>query len=107
MNDASGLNCFLRGPEFQFQCYQGARGFSVFSLTRGLDGKTYLTINGSIDLHTCSAGASVPPPAPSNADPTQDVCYDIFSPDTSGAQPRRRYIPSVLESQDSVGRHSL
>lgn len=83
LNDARGLNCFLRGPEFQFQCYQGARGFSVFNLTRGLDGKTYLAVNGSIEFLACPAGGSVPPPAPSDADPTQVVSYNIFSPDTS------------------------
>lgn len=40
IKDTLGHNCFMRGPDYEFQCYQGAVGSTSFDLSTLDDGET-------------------------------------------------------------------
>ncbi|KAI0134375.1 hypothetical protein BJ170DRAFT_196154 [Xylariales sp. AK1849] len=42
IEDSLGHNCFMRSPNYQFECYAGAVGSSVFDIVPSADGKTKL-----------------------------------------------------------------
>ncbi|KAI1462650.1 hypothetical protein F4805DRAFT_452475 [Annulohypoxylon moriforme] len=71
IQDGLKHNCFMRAPDYQFECYQGAVGTTAFEVTKPKpDGKYYLTYdNGPGTFYAC--------PIPSGAGNEQT--YDIYS----------------------------
>ncbi|KAI1204643.1 uncharacterized protein F4807DRAFT_446175 [Annulohypoxylon truncatum] len=71
IQDGLKHNCFMRVPDYQFECYQGAVGTTAFDVTKPkADGKDYLTYdNGPGTFYAC--------PVPSGAGNEQT--YDIYS----------------------------
>ncbi|KAI2467538.1 hypothetical protein F4781DRAFT_433306 [Annulohypoxylon bovei var. microspora] len=67
IQDGLKHNCFMRAPDYQFECYQGAVGTTAFSVTSPKpDGKNYLTYdNGPGTFYACQMGT--------------DQTYDIYS----------------------------
>ncbi|KAI0885450.1 uncharacterized protein GGS22DRAFT_129363 [Annulohypoxylon maeteangense] len=71
IQDSLKHNCFMRSPDYQFECYQGAVGTTAFEVTKPqADGKYYLTYdNGPGTFYAC--------PIPSGTGNEQT--YDIYS----------------------------
>ncbi|KAI1103148.1 hypothetical protein F4804DRAFT_353100 [Jackrogersella minutella] len=69
IKDGLKHNCFMRGPDYQFECYQGAVGDTAFDVTSPkADGKSYLTYdNGPGTFYACPIGMGA------------DQTYDIYS----------------------------
>ncbi|KAF3058397.1 putative gpi anchored cell wall protein [Daldinia childiae] len=68
IQDSLGHNCFMRGPDYQFECYQGAVGTTAFDIAPPkADGKSRLTYdNDSGVFYAC---------------PIDSESYDIYSSD--------------------------
>ncbi|KAI1806757.1 hypothetical protein F4811DRAFT_509094 [Daldinia bambusicola] len=68
IKDSLGHNCFMRAPDYQFECYQGAIGTTAFDIASPKpDGKSYLTYDNSPGLfYAC---------------PIDSESYDIYSSD--------------------------
>ncbi|KAI0407641.1 hypothetical protein F4802DRAFT_520357 [Xylaria palmicola] len=58
IKDTLNHNCFMRGPNGQFQCYAGIVGATAFDVPPpGLDGKLYLTYDGGPGIfYACPVG---------------------------------------------------
>jgi hypothetical protein len=58
VKDSLGHNCFMRGPDYEFQCYQGAVGTTSFDLAEMDDGKTTKVVydNGDGTFLACPSG---------------------------------------------------
>ncbi|OTB12353.1 hypothetical protein K445DRAFT_185584 [Daldinia sp. EC12] len=68
IKDSLGHNCFMRAPDYQFECYQGAIGTTAFDIASPkADGKSYLTYDNS--------------PGVFYACPIDSESYDIYSSD--------------------------
>ncbi|KAI1380654.1 hypothetical protein F4677DRAFT_404180 [Hypoxylon crocopeplum] len=76
IQDSLGHNCFMRGPDYQFECYQGAVGTTAFNIApKREDGKSYLTYdNGPGVFYACPIGSASEP------------VYDIYSDKTNKAE---------------------
>ncbi|KAI1091306.1 hypothetical protein F5B19DRAFT_493535 [Rostrohypoxylon terebratum] len=71
IQDSLKHNCFMRAPDYQFECYQGAVGTTAFDVTKpSADGRYYLSYdNGPGTFYAC--------PIPSGSGNEQT--YDIYS----------------------------
>ncbi|KAI0853286.1 hypothetical protein F5Y00DRAFT_225919 [Daldinia vernicosa] len=68
IQDSLRHNCFMRAPDYQFECYQGAVGTTAFDIAPPkADGKSYLTYDDS--------------PGVFYACPIDSESYDIYSSD--------------------------
>ncbi|KAI2639091.1 hypothetical protein GGS26DRAFT_375234 [Hypomontagnella submonticulosa] len=103
IQDGLKHNCFIRSPDFQFRCYQGAVGTTKFDIAKE-DGKLFLTyddINGPGSFYACPSGS------------TADQVYDIFS-QSKGAEckpvalaltnesPECSTVDSTIETRSTV-----
>ncbi|KAI0108428.1 hypothetical protein F4814DRAFT_427917 [Daldinia grandis] len=68
IQDSLGHNCFMRAPDYQFECYQGAVGTTAFDIAPPeADGKSHLTYDNSSGVfYAC---------------PIDSESYDIYSAD--------------------------
>ncbi|KAI1416218.1 hypothetical protein F5Y13DRAFT_206237 [Hypoxylon sp. FL1857] len=67
IQDSLRHNCFMRAPDYQFECYQGAVGKTAFEVTK-TGGKLYLTYNNSPGtFYACPIGSGT------------EQTYDIYS----------------------------
>ncbi|KAI8966552.1 hypothetical protein F5Y11DRAFT_308545 [Daldinia sp. FL1419] len=68
IQDSLGHNCFMRAPDYQFECYQGAVGTTAFDIIAPqADGKSHLTYNDTSGVfYAC---------------PIDSESYDIYSSD--------------------------
>ncbi|KAI0144114.1 hypothetical protein F4776DRAFT_460640 [Hypoxylon sp. NC0597] len=67
IQDSLKHNCFMRGPDYQFECYQGAVGNTAFDVTKTGD-KLYLKYdNGPSTFYACPIGSGA------------EQTYDIYS----------------------------
>ncbi|KAI1850538.1 hypothetical protein JX266_003820 [Neoarthrinium moseri] len=76
LKDAIGNNCFMRAPNYEFQCYQGALSTTFFMLSAGSDGKTKLLYDETPGtFFACPTGSS-----------NQDVysLFPLWKNDTTG-----------------------
>ncbi|OTB06998.1 hypothetical protein M426DRAFT_20398 [Hypoxylon sp. CI-4A] len=69
IQDSLKHNCFMRKPNYQFECYQGAIGTTAFEATSPKpDGKSYLTYDGGPGtFYACPVGSG------------SQQYYDIYS----------------------------
>ncbi|KAI2625689.1 hypothetical protein GGR54DRAFT_637469 [Hypoxylon sp. NC1633] len=72
IKDSLRHNCFMRAPDYQFECYQGAVGTTVFDIAPpAADGTSYLTYDGGPGVfYACPIGSGT------------EQTYDIFSDKT-------------------------
>ncbi|KAI1142517.1 hypothetical protein F5Y05DRAFT_409667 [Hypoxylon sp. FL0543] len=67
IQDSLKHNCFMRAPDYQFECYQGAVGNTAFAVTN-TNGKLYLTYNNDPGtFYACPISSGT------------ETTYDIYS----------------------------
>lgn len=75
IKDWAENSCFIKGPDYAFQCYQqGVDGDTVFDIETSSDGKTKLTYDDAQDIFLA---------CPTDGEDSYDI-YPKSKPDTTG-----------------------